>query len=331
MQAKKPLVSVITPVYNGDRYIAECIESVRAQTYNNWIYTVVDNQSNDNTSKIVNDYLALDERIKYVKNEQHLPIIQNWNNSLKAMDKDARYCKMVHADDCLFPECIEKMVELAEEDSSIAIVGAYVLRGTRVNVAGVPYQDRIISGKEIGRLYLERKQGFLFGSPTSVLYRKEIIPSNNKLYNEDFLQADAELCLSILQDHNYGFVHQVLSYAREHQKSVSKSYADPHDTWLLEHIAMLIQHGERYLSAAELSRLLEARMDLYYKNLARSLFRSNISEILSFHSKKHKLHKIPFKQQKLAYAFISLACDNIFNPKRTLEKLLLKHSSDAGF
>ena len=51
-----PLVSVITPVYNGAEYIAECVESVLAQTYKNFEYIVVDNCSKDATVEIVRRY-----------------------------------------------------------------------------------------------------------------------------------------------------------------------------------------------------------------------------------------------------------------------------------
>jgi hypothetical protein len=46
-----PLVTVLTPVYNGEAYLAECIESVLAQTYSNWHYIIVNNNSADKTSK----------------------------------------------------------------------------------------------------------------------------------------------------------------------------------------------------------------------------------------------------------------------------------------
>src|SRR4030095_4995561 len=65
-----PLVSVVTPVYNGERYLAECIESVLAQTYQNWEYIIVNNCSTDRTREIGESYGRKDERIRIHNNRQ---------------------------------------------------------------------------------------------------------------------------------------------------------------------------------------------------------------------------------------------------------------------
>src|SRR5262249_36692798 len=75
-----PLVSVITPVYNGGDYLRECIESVRSQTYTNWRYTIVNNCSTDDSLAIALHYAKLDPRIRVLSNGSFLDIIQNHNH-----------------------------------------------------------------------------------------------------------------------------------------------------------------------------------------------------------------------------------------------------------
>src|ERR1044071_7298806 len=111
----QPLVSVVTPVYNNAAHFEECIESVLAQTYRNWEYTIVDNCSTDGSGEIARRYAARDSRIRVVRNDQFLRVMANHNRALRAISPDSKYCKMVFADDWIFPECLERMVAVAEQ------------------------------------------------------------------------------------------------------------------------------------------------------------------------------------------------------------------------
>ena len=64
--AHQPLVSIITPFYNTEQYIAECIESVLAQTYAHWEYILVNNQSTDASRTIAEQYARKDSRIRHI-------------------------------------------------------------------------------------------------------------------------------------------------------------------------------------------------------------------------------------------------------------------------
>src|SRR6267143_3457518 len=110
-----PLVSVLTPAYNEEKYISECIESVQAQTYPNWEYAIVDNCSTDKTVEIARGYAAKDPRICVCNAETFVPAMANINRTFRRVSQESKYCKMVLADDWIFPECLERMVSLAEE------------------------------------------------------------------------------------------------------------------------------------------------------------------------------------------------------------------------
>src|SRR5215510_13202262 len=110
MDSKLPRVSIVTPVYNNAEYLAECIESVLAQTYPNWDYTIVNNCSTDGTLTMAQAYAARDARIRVVTNERFVPVIQNYNNAVRQTSAESAYCKILAADDWLFPECLQRMV-----------------------------------------------------------------------------------------------------------------------------------------------------------------------------------------------------------------------------
>ena len=100
-----PLVSIVTPLYNSEEYLTECIESVLAQTYSNWEYVIVNNCSTDRSREIACGYAEKDKRIRITDNDVFLNSIQNQNNALCKISADSKYCKVLHTNDWLFPEC----------------------------------------------------------------------------------------------------------------------------------------------------------------------------------------------------------------------------------
>ena len=178
-----PLVSILTPVYNDAQYLAECIESVLAQTYQNWDYTIIDNCSTDGSAEIAHRYAAKDPRIRVHENRQFLRVISNHNFALRQISPASKYCKMIFADDWMFPDCLERMVAVAEKHPSVGIVGSYSLQGREVMWTGLPYPSTVVCGRELGRrLFLEPL--YILGSATTVLYRAELVRARELFYNE---------------------------------------------------------------------------------------------------------------------------------------------------
>ena len=98
---QEPMVSVVTPVYNGELYLRECIESVLAQSYQNWDYTIVNNCSTDKTLDIASEYAAKEYRIRIHNNETFVRAIENQNIALRRISSKSKYCKVIFADDSL--------------------------------------------------------------------------------------------------------------------------------------------------------------------------------------------------------------------------------------
>src|SRR5690349_14046949 len=116
-----PLLSVVTPADNGELFLRECIESVLAQTYSNWEYIILNNCSTDATLAIVKEYAAHDQRISVQSNDVLLDVISNHNKAFRLISSTRSYCKVVSADDWLYPECIARMVDLAETHRTVGI------------------------------------------------------------------------------------------------------------------------------------------------------------------------------------------------------------------
>jgi glycosyltransferase involved in cell wall biosynthesis len=178
----QPRVSIVTPMYNGVEYLEECIGSILGQTYQNWDYAIVDNCSTDGSMEIARRYAAKDSRIRVYENPRFLPAIANHNAALRQSSPISKYCKVVFADDWIFPECLEKMVAVAEEHPTAGIVGAYCLEGRQVICTGLPYSSQLVSGREICRRHLLENL-YLFGSANTLLYRADLVRSNDPFFN----------------------------------------------------------------------------------------------------------------------------------------------------
>jgi glycosyltransferase involved in cell wall biosynthesis len=145
-------VSVVTPVYNGAMYLEECIRSVLRQTYRDWEYVIVDNQSTDGTAAIAERYAVIDRRIRVLRPPEFISVYGNHNRALRAINPHSRYAKFVHADDWLYPECLERMVALAERHSSVGVVSTFRLEGSVVEHSGLlPYDEEVMPGNEVSR------------------------------------------------------------------------------------------------------------------------------------------------------------------------------------
>lgn len=317
-------VSVVTPVYNGEKYLHECIESVLSQTYENYEYIIQNNFSTDQTQKIATEYASKDRRIKVYSTDNLLPIIENWNDSIRKISPKSKYCKVLHADDLLYPECIEKLVEVAEKNSNIGIVGSYALCGTKVKFDGLPKDQIIINGKELCSLTLNRKI-FLFGSPTTLLYKSELIRKRRQFYNEKFFHADTEICYDILKNYDFGFVHQVLSYTRLHKKSQTEKLTKRYNTNMIEYLAMLNKYGPIYLAGTEYRNLIKKRTKNFYVILANNIFQYSGKTYRDYILNKSKELEIGFSHFKLIYHFLISVVDKILNPKKSISNFLRKY------
>ena len=101
---KKNLVSIITPMYNSEKYIRMTIESAINQTYNDWEMIIVDDCSSDNSPEIVSEYIKYDSRIKYIRTDSNKGVSNARNIALKIakgqfisfLDSDDTWLSLIH-------------------------------------------------------------------------------------------------------------------------------------------------------------------------------------------------------------------------------------------
>ena len=317
-----PLVSVVTPVYNGGKYLRECIESVIAQSYTNWRYTIVNNRSTDDSLEIALHYASLDSRFRVHDNAEFLPIIDNHNHAISLIDADSIYCKPLMADDWLYPECIEKMVSCAQAQPSIGLVCAYALTGTRILFEGVccaGSPTTFLSGRAACRLSL-LGDSYFFGSPTTMLIRSDLIRKRSRFYNPVNLHADEESSYDILQESDFGFVHQVLSFFRMHEQSQTSTARD-FESIFVGRVYALAKYGHAYLTDEEFERRYCERFSEYYALLAAAALRVRGRDFWKYHRAKLALIGAPLDRGRLARAIARYALRRVASPGSLAQSL----------
>ena len=299
-----------------------------AQTYQNWDYTIVNNCCTDGSAEIAHRYAARDPRITVHDNAQFLRAVPNHNLALRQIAPESKYCKMVFADDWIFPQCIEQMVSVAEEHPSVGIVGAYGLEEVGAGASqrhvvmwtGLPYPSKRISGREVcRRLFLEGT--YVFGTSTSLLYRADLVRSRDPFYNETNLHADAEACIALLKSSDFAFVHQVLTFKRWRPDSLGTHSLD-FQTILAGRLHDLVMYGLHFLTDGEFEDCLDRSLCEYYNFLAVSFMRGRRDKkFWDFH--KRKLNEtVGFSRSRLAGAIAKRLCRALLNPYESIEKLL---------
>jgi glycosyltransferase involved in cell wall biosynthesis len=118
---EEPLISIILPVYNGEKYLNESIDSVLSQSYQNWELLIINDGSTDNTEELVLSFT--DKRIRYLLNETNSGIIFSMNKGLD--EAKGKFIARLDADDIALPHRLEKQVKFLTENEDYVLVGCY--------------------------------------------------------------------------------------------------------------------------------------------------------------------------------------------------------------
>lgn len=118
----RPKISVLMPVYNGERYLCEAVESILGQTFMDYEFIIIEDGSTDSTWEILTEYR--DPRIRLVKNNHNMGVTRSLNNGLRLAKGE--YIARMDADDVSLPERFEKQVEYMEAHPEIGVLGTWI-------------------------------------------------------------------------------------------------------------------------------------------------------------------------------------------------------------
>ena len=116
-----PEITVLMPVYNGEKYLRPAIESILNQTFSDFEFLIINDGSTDNSESIILSYK--DERIRYVKNENNLKLIKTLNKGIDLAR--GKYIARMDADDISLPTRLEREIEYMESHPECGLVSVF--------------------------------------------------------------------------------------------------------------------------------------------------------------------------------------------------------------
>jgi glycosyltransferase involved in cell wall biosynthesis len=320
----KPRLSVVTPVHNTAAYLGECIESVLGQTYTDFEYVILDNCSTDGSLEIARQYASKDSRIRVEQTSRLLPQVANYNAALELISSETQYCKLVQADDWLYPECLSEMVAAAQIDPEVALVSAYQMAGERVRGIGLPVTHAkglvtVLPGRETCRKYLLDNQYF-FGSPTSVLYRSDVVRARRPFFPSTSYHEDSEVCFEILRTHKFAFVHRILTSTRVDNISLSNAVQE-YGPNVLHAFIIVHRHGPDFLTEQELASRIGQVTDQIYSMLSYRVLKRGQAQFWEYHKRGFQMAGQRLSIARVWREQIPRVFNLLGNPLMTLRKI----------
>ncbi len=211
------------PLYNAERYLEHTLQTVLAQTYEDFILYISDNASTDRTQEICKDYVARDSRIKYIKNEVNVGAPGNYERCFTPASSE--YFRWQNGDDPIEPTLIERCIEVLDEQPDVVL--AYC-KTNIIDENGVfleHYDDKLhlMQDEPVARLQALLDsigyQNVMYG-----LIRREPLSHTALMgaYTSSDLNLVGELCL-------YGKFFEVQEYLFNRRMHPESNSADRHD------------------------------------------------------------------------------------------------------
>ncbi len=201
--ARRPKVSVVMPVYNGENYLEECVQSVLRQSFKDFEFIIVDDASTDNTVNILKTFAKKDKRVRIIPNLRNLGMYPSLNKALRAA-KGEYVARMDH-DDISEQKRFEKQVAFLDENPEIALVGTWA---TIIDEKGKVVGKRILETEHqrIKKYILKKTQ---FVSP-SVMYRRSLVGEVGFYRTEFKFSQEYDFFLKVMDNHGVANIPEYL-------------------------------------------------------------------------------------------------------------------------
>lgn len=249
MIQKNTLVSIITPTYNHEKYIGECIESVKAQTWPHWEMIIINDGSTDNTLEVARKFAAGDSRIHLVHQESNgiFRLAETYN---KALDiSKGEFIAILEGDDYWEPQKLELQIEVMNSDKSI-IMG-WGKASSRVGFRKEVYQVHPVQTEKNLKYYANNPPGNIFNAvfddffpPLTYIIRKDALSKiGGFIQILPFPAIDLSTVLALSKLGKFHFFNQVLGtwriFASQTTKTLTNEILEGGNVIITNHFNLL--------------------------------------------------------------------------------------------
>jgi len=221
-RSNKPRVSIGLPVYNGERYIAETLDSLIAQTFRDFELNICDNASTDRTEKICRSYAHRDGRIRYFCNESNLGAARNYRRVFEL--SVGEYFRWANCDDLFAPESLDRCVKILDQEPSVVLVYPKTKFIDEEGRVTSEYDDQLhLQSPQASERFVQLLQRLKYVNAIYGLVRADVLRKTGLIRN--FIGGDIPLMAELTLYGKFWEIQEFLFYRRFHQEA-SSSYKD---------------------------------------------------------------------------------------------------------
>lgn len=267
----KPLVSVLTPVFNQEKFVAETIASVLDQKLINWELLIVDDSSTDNSWAIIQKYAGQDARIRSFRNATNQGLTRNWGFLID--NSKGEYIAFLEGDDVFKPDNLEQKINILDKYRKVAMVysnfsvidakGAILTADIYNKYRIKTYKNSCIKATDY--LYAKCLPFFSF---SQVMIRRAVIdqvgyPRNLNLPSKVFIPSDWDFNFRVATANKVYYVDRTLLQVRKHANNSSANTVEVTEQMRL----VLDEYANEFRSNDEVLRAIDyMRGKLHYYN-----------------------------------------------------------------
>lgn len=295
-----PLISICIPTYNGDKYLAECLNTCLDQTFTNYEIVICDDGSSDKTISIIEQYKNKHPLIKFYKNEKNLGLVGNWNKCVEL--SSGEWIKFVFQDDYITKECLQEFFNGIDESTVLMVSKRnfilpnkpsddhinYYTNEVRTLENTTSYIGSLFTSKLISKIAVQNICLNFIGEPSLIFFKKNIIKDVG-LFNHSLKQiCDLEFALRVASKYGLKYIPKKICAFRIHLDSttstnLSNKYFEMHniEPLLFSYFLLFDKHFEVFRSNLTVFQLI--KLNLFFRVTAYRAYKVNLKEKYNYY------------------------------------------------